>query len=262
MTKRPLARLDGRVAIVTGGSRGIGRGIADLFAAEGAKVVIVGRDEKSGLAAVREITQAGGAAEYVAGDIALAETSAAMVATALDRFGRLDILCHNAGIFPEARLEDMTEADWDRVIDVNLKSAFLATKACLVPMRQQGYGRIVFTSSITGPIVGNPGLAHYSASKAGMEGFIRTAAIECAADGITINAVEPGNILTAGLAETLGEKHIRAMTAAVPMGRLGEPVDIAWAALFLASDEARYITGQRIVVDGGQTLPETRSGAN
>jgi 3-oxoacyl-[acyl-carrier protein] reductase len=252
-------RLAGRVAIVTGGSRGIGRGIAELFAREGARIVIVGRDAASGEAAVAAIVRAGGGAVFVAGDIALAETSARMVTAAVERFGRLDILCHNAGIFPEARLDAMTEAEWDRVIAVNLKSTFLATRACLPAMRAQRYGRIVLTSSITGPIVGNPGLAHYSASKAGMEGFIRTAAIEVAAEGITINAVEPGNILTEGLAATLGEKHIAAMTAAVPMGRLGEPIDIAWAALFLAGDEARYITGQRIVVDGGQTLPETRS---
>jgi 3-oxoacyl-[acyl-carrier protein] reductase len=262
MANGASARLADRVAIVTGGSRGIGRAIAQLFTKEGARLVIVGRDRASGDDAVATIVKAGGDAVFVAGDVAAADTSAAMVATAIDRFGRLDILCHNAGIFPEARLDDMTEAEWDRVLDVNLKSAFLATRACLPAMRAQRYGRIVFTSSITGPIVGNPGLAHYSASKAGMEGFIRTAAIECAADGITINAVEPGNILTEGLAGTLGQKHIDAMTAAVPMGRLGEPIDIAWAALFLAGDESRYITGQRIVVDGGQTLPETRSGVN
>ena len=257
-----LGRLKGRVAIVTGGSRGIGRGIADLFAQEGASIVIVGRDAASGNASVASIAKVGGKAVFVEGDIALAETSARMVETALAKFGRLDILCHNAGIFPESRLDAMTEEEWDRVIAVNLKSTFLATKACLAPMRARRYGRIVLTSSITGPVVGNPGLAHYSASKAGMEGFLRTAAIECAADGITINAVEPGNILTEGLASTLGEKHIKAMTAAVPMGRLGEPIDIAWAALFLAGDEARYITGQRIIVDGGQTLPETRSAVN
>lgn len=257
-----LGRLKGRVAIVTGGSRGIGRGIAALFAEEGAAIVIVGRDAASGNEAVASIAKKGGQAVFVEGDVALAETSTRMVTAALERFGRLDILCHNAGIFPESRLDAMTEEEWDRVIAVNLKSTFLATKACLAPMRAQRYGRIVLTSSITGPVVGNPGLAHYSASKAGMEGFLRTAAIECAADGITINAVEPGNILTEGLASTLGEKHIKAMTAAVPMGRLGEPIDIAWAALFLAGDEARYITGQRIIVDGGQTLPETRSAVN
>jgi 3-oxoacyl-[acyl-carrier protein] reductase len=257
-----LGRLAGRVAIVTGGNRGIGRGIAGLFAEEGAKLVIVGRDATSGDEAVASIAKAGGNAVFVEGDIALAETASRMVATALATYGRLDILCHNAGIFPESRLDDMTEEEWDRVIAVNLKSTFLTTKACLPSMRAQRYGRIVLTSSITGPVVGNPGLAHYSASKAGMEGFIRTAAIECAADGITINAVEPGNILTEGLASTLGEKHIKAMTSAVPMGRLGEPIDIAWAALFLAGDEARYITGQRIIVDGGQTLPETRSAVN
>lgn len=256
------ARLADRVAVVTGGSRGIGRAIAQLFAKEGARLVIVGRDRTSGNDAVATIAKAGGDAVFVAGDVAAADTSAAMVATALDRFGRLDILCHNAGIFPEQRLDDMTEAEWDRVLDVNLKSAFLATRACLPAMRAQRYGRIVFTSSITGPIVGNPGMAHYSASKAGMTGFIRTAALECATDGITVNAVEPGNILTEGLAGTLGERHIRGMTASVPMGRLGAPIDIAHAALFLAGDESSFITGQSIVVDGGQTLPEMRSAAS
>jgi 3-oxoacyl-[acyl-carrier protein] reductase len=129
-------------------------------------------------------------------------------------------------------------------------------------MRAAGWGRVVLTSSITGPLVGNPGMAHYSASKAGMEGFLRTVAIEVAAQGITVNAIQPGNVLTQGLQETLGERHIRIMEAAVPMGRLGTVRDIANLALFLAGEESAYITGQAIAVDGGQTLPESRAGAS
>jgi len=251
-------RLADRVAIVTGGSRGIGRGIAERFAAEGAKLVIVGRDSASGDEAAAAL---GPNAVFLEGDIALPETSTAMAALAWERFGRLDILCHNAGIFPETRIEAMTLAEWERVIAVNLTSTFLSVQACLPAMRQRRWGRIVLTSSITGPLVGNPGMAHYSASKAGMEGFLRTVAIEVAGEGITVNAIQPGNVLTAGLEQTLGERHIRTMEAAVPMGRLGTTQDIANLALFLAGDESAYITGQRIAVDGGQTLPESRTGA-
>jgi 3-oxoacyl-[acyl-carrier protein] reductase len=131
-------------------------------------------------------------------------------------------------------------------------------KACLPHMKEEGYGRIVVTSSITGPRVGNPGLAHYAASKAGINGFIRTAAIEFAQHGITINAVEPGNILTPGMDAQIGADYIRAQEQSIPLGRLGEPEDIAHATLFLASDEAKYITGQSIIVDDGQILPESR----
>lgn len=252
-------RLEGRVAIVTGGSRGIGLGIAERFHEEGARLVIVGRDRASGEAAVAAL---GGNAVFLEGDIALQDTSAAMAALALSRFGRLDILCHNAGIFPETRIEAMSLAEWERVLAVNLTSTFLSVQACLPAMRAAGWGRVVLTSSITGPLVGNPGMAHYSASKAGMEGFLRTVAIEVAAQGITVNAIQPGNVLTQGLQETLGERHIRVMEAAVPMGRLGTVRDIANLALFLAGEESAYITGQAIAVDGGQTLPESRAGAS
>ena len=251
-------RLSGRVAIVTGGSRGIGLGIAERFVEEGARLVIVGRDPRSGAAAAAAL---GGNAAFLEGDIALPETSAAMADLALSRFGRLDILCHNAGIFPETRIEALTLVEWERVLAVNLTSTFLSVQACLPAMRRAGWGRVVLTSSITGPLVGNPGMAHYSASKAGMEGFLRTVAIEVAGEGITVNAIQPGNVLTAGLQETLGTRHIRTMEAAVPMGRLGTTRDIANLALFLAGEESAYITGQAIAVDGGQTLPESRTGA-
>jgi 3-oxoacyl-[acyl-carrier protein] reductase len=169
----------------------------------------------------------------------------------------VDVLVHNAGIYPDVRLVDMTVEDWDRVHAVNLRGTFLAVKAVLPVMLEQGKGRIVITSSITGPRVGNPGLAHYSASKAGVNGFIKTAAIELARSGITVNAVEPGNILTPGMTDVLGADYIRDQERSIPMGTLGTPEDIAYAMLYLASDEAAYVTGQSIVVDGGQILPES-----
>jgi 3-oxoacyl-[acyl-carrier protein] reductase len=180
----------------------------------------------------------------------------AMAQAALDAFGAIDVLCANAGIFPSARLGDMTGAEFDRVLHTNLKGTFQAVCACLPAMKRRRSGRIVITSSITGPITGYAGWAHYGASKAGQLGFMRTAAIELAPYGITVNAVLPGNIATEGLAG-LGEEYTRAMSASVPMGRLGSVLDIANAALFFATDEAAYITGQSLVIDGGQILPES-----
>jgi 3-oxoacyl-[acyl-carrier protein] reductase len=177
---------------------------------------------------------------------------------AVARYGRLDILCANAGIFPEVTLEEMTEADWDRVLDINLKGVFLSVKACLPALQEQEGGRIVITSSITGNRTGISGLAHYAASKGGINGFIKTAAMELAPYHITVNGVEPGNILTEGMEAQLGADYIEAQEEAIPLGRMGDPQDIAHAMLFLASDEARYITGQTIIVDGGQILPESK----
>ena len=181
-----------------------------------------------------------------------------MAATAVERHGGIDIVCCNAGIFPAAKLGAMTAADFDAVIGTNLKGTFLAVSACLPAMKAQRFGRIILTSSITGPVTGFPGWAHYAASKAGQLGFMRTAAIELATSGITVNAVLPGNILTEGLA-ALGEDYIRQMEASVPMRRIGTVADVANAALFFASLEAGYITGQSLVIDGGQILPESLS---
>jgi 3-oxoacyl-[acyl-carrier protein] reductase len=150
----------------------------------------------------------------------------------------------------------MNAADWDHVLGVNLKGTFLTVNACLPALKQSGKGRIIVTSSITGPITGYPGWSHYAASKAGQLGFVRTAAIELAPHKITVNAVLPGNILTEGV-EALGVEYMARMTAAIPQKRLGSVEDIAYAALFLASDEAAFISGQTIVVDGGQVLPES-----
>ncbi len=166
------------------------------------------------------------------------------------------MLCANAGIFPDARLADLTEEDIDRVLGTNLKGTILSVQACLPLLAASGHGRVILVSSITGPVTGYPGWTHYGASKAGQLGFMRTAAIELAGDGITVNAVLPGNIATEGLA-TLGEDYVSGMTAAIPMRRLGTVEEIGHTALFLATDEAGYITGQTIVVDGGQVLPES-----
>ena len=179
-----------------------------------------------------------------------------MAAIAQERLGGVDVLCANAGIFPEARIEDLTEEDLDQVLAVNLKGTVFSVQACLPALVESGRGRIILTSSITGPITGFPGWTHYGASKAGQLGFMRTAAIELAPRGITVNAVLPGNIVTEGLA-SLGDNYASGMTAAIPMRRLGTVDEIGYAALFLATDEAAYITGQSIVVDGGQVLPES-----
>ncbi|MDR4306052.1 3-oxoacyl-ACP reductase FabG [Chelatococcus sambhunathii] len=242
-----------RSAIVTGGSKGIGKGIARGFANAGYRVLVVSRNGAEADAVAAEI---GGGASGFAADVATSEGVRAMAEAAVDRFGGIDALCANAGIFPAAKLGEMTEADFDHVIGVNLKGTFLSVSAVLPAMKAQRAGRIVLTSSITGPITGYPGWSHYGASKAGQLGFMRTAAIELAPFGITVNAVMPGNIMTEGL-DGLGQDYLDKMAASIPMKRLGSVDDIAGAALYFASDAAGYVTGQTIVVDGGQVLPES-----
>ncbi len=246
----------GRAVLVTGGTRGIGKGIARVFASRGARVLITGRDEAAAKATAAELAAAGGDVSYLLADVSVRADCARMAEVAADRLGGIDVLCANAGIFPEARLADMTDEDIDTVLGTNLRGSILSVQACLPALTASGRGRVVLTSSITGPITGFPGWVHYGASKAGQLGFMRTAAIELAASGITINAVLPGNVLTEGLAD-LGEEYIQSMTASIPLRRLGTVDEIGYAALFLATDEAAYITGQTIVVNGGQVLPES-----
>ncbi|MGP0071676.1 MAG: 3-oxoacyl-ACP reductase FabG [Bryobacteraceae bacterium] len=248
-----LASLAGRSAIVTGASKGIGKGIARVFASKGVQVLLAARDLKQAEAAAAEI---GSRASAIAADVSNEEDCARLARIAVERHGGIDIVCCNAGVFPAARLGEMTAADWDQVLDINLKGTFLTVNACLPELKARGKGRIIVTSSITGPITGYPGWSHYAASKAGQLGFVRTAAIELAPQNITVNAILPGNILTEGV-EALGPDHIARMTSAIPQRRLGSVEDVAHAALFLASDEAAFITGQTIVVDGGQVLPES-----
>jgi len=249
--------LKGRSVIVTGGSKGIGKGIARAFVRVGADVLVVARDESTLRAAAEELADgAEGRVETTVADVASVEDCRRLAATAVERFGGIDVLCANAGIFPDKPLAELTEADVDEVLGCNLKGTIFSVQACLDALSTSGHGRVVVTSSITGPITGYPGWSHYGASKAAQLGFLRTAAIELAPRRITINAVLPGNIATEGLAD-MGEDYIRGMEAVIPQHRLGSVDDIGNAALFLASEEAGYITGQTLVVDGGQVLPES-----
>ena len=246
----------GCAVVVTGGSRGIGKGIASVFARNGARVLITGRDSDVARTAAEELSAGGAEVSFIQADVSSREDCRRMAAITQERLGGIDVLCANAGIFPETRLADMTEETLDQVLDTNLKGTVFSVQACLPELKRSGHGRVILTSSITGPITGFPGWTAYGASKAGQLGFMRTAAIELASSGITVNAVLPGNIATEGLA-SLGEDYAAGMTAAIPLGRLGSVDDIGYAALFLATDEAAYITGQTIVVDGGQVLPES-----
>lgn len=245
--------LTGRSVVVTGGSKGIGRGIATVFAEAGARVLVAGRDETALAGAVEAI---GGGASYVLADVSSREDCDRMARTAVERHGGIDVLCANAGIFPSARLDQMTPGELDTVIATNVNGTVFAVQACLAALTDSGRGRIVVTSSITGPHTGYPGWSHYGASKAAQLGFIRTAAMELAPRNITINAVLPGNIATEGL-DGLGEDYLKAMSASVPQRRLGSVSDIGHAALYFATEEASYITGQSLVIDGGQILPES-----
>ena len=246
----------GRAVVVTGATRGIGKGIAQVFAGAGARVLIVGRDAEAAKDMVAELSATGAEASHVLADVSRREDCQRIAAAAAERFGGIDVLCANAGIFPAAPLAEMTDEDIDAVLGTNLRGTILSVQACLPALAASGRGRVILTSSITGPITGFPGWAHYGASKAGQLGFLRTAAIELAASDITINAVLPGNIVTEGL-DSLGEEYQAQMAASIPLRRLGTVEEIGHAALFLATDEAGYITGQTIVVDGGQVLPES-----
>ena len=243
--------LAGEVALVTGGAKGIGKGIAKALKQARAKVLIGDIDKEKGKETASELD-----GEFYYLDVTDRDQVQYIVQSIYEKYGKLSILCSNAGIFPQASIENMTEKDWDKVQDINLKGTFFVVQAALKYMKKQSYGRIILTSSITGPITGFSGWAHYGASKAGQLGFMRSVALEYAKYGVTVNAIQPGNILTEGLIGA-GENYMNRMKEIIPVHTLGKPEDIGYAAVFLASREAGFITGQTIVVDGGQVLPET-----
>ena len=245
------ADLKDQVAIVTGASQGLGRAIAIALGANGAKVICLARNAEKLGETVRQIEAAGGVGEAVACDVTDRQAAADAITAAHRDHGRLDILVNNAGITRDKLARGMSDEEWDDVIATNLTSCFVCCRAAAGLMRRAKYGRIINMASIAG-LIGNPGQANYSASKAGMIGMTRTLSKELVSRGVTVNAVAPGFIRSEMTAE-LGDVVLEEVKNRIPAKRVGEPEDVAAAVLFLASRDAGYVSGQTIVVDGGMT---------
>jgi 3-oxoacyl-[acyl-carrier protein] reductase len=243
--------LSDRVAVVTGASQGLGQSMAVRLGAAGAKVACVARNEEKLAATVAAVNDANGTAEAFPCDVTDGESVDQVVDLVLAKWERLDILVNNAGITRDTLVPRMADEDWDSVLNTNLRGAFLFTRAVTRPMMQQRYGRIINISSVSG-LMGNPGQANYSASKAGMIGMTRTVARELAKRKVTVNAIAPGFIET-DMAKVLGETILAEAKKRIPAKRLGQPEEVADLVLFLASDAAAYITGTTITIDGGMT---------
>lgn len=248
-----MGRFDGKIALITGGSRGIGRSIARRLALEGAAVAVNYRSDQAGAeATVREIEEGAGRALAVPGDVTVADEASRIVDTTIKGLGGIHILVNNAGVAADTLTVRLSEEDWDRVVDTDLKGAFLVTKVALRPLMRQRSGRIINIASVVGQ-TGNAGQTSYAAAKAGLIGFTKSVAREVATRGITANVVAPGLIDTA-MTESLPETIRAWMLSQVPMDRPGSPEDVAAAVAFLASDDASYITGHVLKVDGGMVM--------
>ncbi|HIN05027.1 MAG TPA: glucose 1-dehydrogenase [Dehalococcoidia bacterium] len=246
-------RLEGKVALISGGARGMGATEAKMFAREGAMVVIGDVLEEEGRQTEAEINETGGECLFVKLDVTSEAEWQMAVATAVARFGKLDILVNNAGIFRGNRVEDTTSEEWDQVMDINAKGVFLGTKHSIPEMRKAGGGSIVNISSVAG-LVGNPYSSAYNASKGAVRLLTKSTAIQYAKDGIRANSIHPGVIVTPMTQDVVNDPSFREFRlAANPISRLGQPADIAYGALYLASDESSFVTGSELVIDGGWT---------
>lgn len=249
-----MGKLTGKVALIVGAGTGIGKATGKLFAAEGAKVVVTMRTEANGRKAVEEIEGAGGEASYIVGDAAVKEDCVRMVDETERRYGRLDILVHNAAHLGAGMIDVLSDDDLDRAIDTNLKACFWLVRAAAPLLKQAGrHGRVIVTTT---PAMRTAvsGLSAYIATKVGINGFIRSVALDLARYGITVNEIGPGFTVTEMSGEHLTQETLENLRKLVPLGRLGYPEDIAKGMLFLASDDADYITGHSLTIDGGGTL--------
>ena len=256
---RRVGDLSSLRAVVTGGTRGIGKGIAAALAEAGADVVILGRDVQAGTEAAASMAGHSGRVTFHGADLGDSGAIERAIRVARERLGGIDILCCNAGIYPQGDIADIADAELEEVLSINLVSNFRIVRSALPDLRASQTGRVVLTSSITGPITGMAGFTAYAASKAGQLGFMRSAAVELAPYGITVNAVLPGNIVTEGL-EGLGDDYRLSMLRSIPVGRLGSVKDVGEAVVYLCGTTAGFVTGQALVIDGGQTLPEALPG--
>jgi 3-oxoacyl-[acyl-carrier protein] reductase len=252
IASRITTNLSGRTALVTGAAQGLGRVIAQSLAAAGAKVACIDINADSLAETVSSIRSAGGTAEPIACDVTNSSRVNEVVDEVVGKWGALNILVNNAGITRDNVIVRMKDEQWDAVININLRGTFLFTRAAARPMMKNRQGRIINIASVSG-LMGNPGQANYSASKAGVIGLTRTIACELASRNITVNAVAPGFIAT-DMTAALGEEILQEVRKRIPLGRLGEPQDVADAVLFLASDAASFITGHVLTVDGGLTV--------
>jgi 3-oxoacyl-[acyl-carrier protein] reductase len=243
-----------RVALITGAGRGMGKSVAQIFCARGARVVINDTNLELAHESVRELATNGAATFAIGGSVANSQDVQNMIAQTLEQFGRLDILVNNAGVLRPTKVIDIPEAEWDFILNVNLKGTFLCSQAALPAMQKNGWGRIINFSSTAGKNISTVGGAHYTAAKAGILGLTRHLAKEVARDGITVNAVCPGLIDTEMVRATISDERTKAYAESFPIPRLGKPIEVAELVAFLASDEAAYITGASLDINGGDLM--------